>query len=258
MGVSDNRDRVGMSPLVAASLVKEAGVEPILYVVTRDRNRIALVSDFLGAHALGIRNVLCTTGTHQTLGRPRAAKNVFDLDSIQLLRSFADLATDGRFVGEESIKGCRPVCLGGVASAVADPLELQVLRLVKKAAAGARFLITDPVFDLDRFTCWWKQVAERGLPQRVAFLAGVRVLTDAKAAEDYAQSRPDPRIPDALLERIVSATSASAARAAGIDAATETVKRLSETEGLRGFQIRADGDDDAALEVMEKTGWGAD
>ena len=105
LGVSDNRDRIGMSALVAASFVKEAGVEPILHVVTRDRNRIALVSDCLGAHALGIRNVFCTSGTHQTLSRPRAAKNVFDVDSIQLLAAFVDLATDGRLVGEQGVDG---------------------------------------------------------------------------------------------------------------------------------------------------------
>ena len=254
LGVSDNRDRIGMSALVAASFVNEAGVEPILHVVTRDRNRIALVSDCLGAHALGIRNVFCTSGTHQTLSRPRAAKNVFDVDSIQLLAAFADLATDDRLVGEQGVNGFGPVCLGGAASPFSDPLELQVLRLAKKASAGARFLITDPVFDLDRFDRWWNEVTERGLHQRVAILAGIRVLGSGKEAREFAASRPDPRVPDAVVERIASARDKGTQRSAGIDLATESIQRLSEIKGLGGFQISAGEDHDAALELIERSG----
>lgn len=254
LGVSDNRDRVAMSALAAASLIQAAGVEPILHVVTRDRNRIALISDYLGARALGIGNVLATSGTHQTLGRPRAAKNVFDLDSIQLLQTFAGLADDGRIVGEEGIDGCEPVCLGAAASPWADPVELQMIRLAKKVDAGARFLITDPVFDLDRFDRWWKEVTERGIHQRVAVLAGVRLLHNAEEAKAYAARRPDPRVPDVVLQRMASAADRSAQRAAGIELAVETIERLSHAEGLRGFQICGEGDDEAALEVMEKSG----
>jgi methylenetetrahydrofolate reductase (NADPH) len=254
LGVSDNRDRVAMSALAAASLIQAVGVEPILHVVTRDRNRIALISDYLGARALGIGNVLPTSGTHQTLGRPRAAKNVFDLDSIQLLQTFAALADDGRIVGEEGVEGCGPVCLGAAASPWADPVELQMIRLAKKVGAGAHFLITDPVFDLDRFDRWWKEVTERGIHQRVAVLAGVRLLSDAEEAKAYAARRPDPRVPDAVVERIASAADSRAQRAAGIEMAVETIERLSRTEGLRGFQICGEGDDEAALEVIEKSG----
>lgn len=251
LGVSDNRDRVAMSALAAASLIQAAGVEPILHMVTRDRNRIALVSDYLGARALGIGNVLPTSGTHQTLGRPRAAKNVFDLDSIQLLQTLAALADDGRAIGEEGIDGCGPVCLGAAVCPWADPVELQLMRLVKKVDAGARFLITDPVFDLDRFDRWWKEVTARGIHQRVAVLAGVRLLSDAEEARAYAARRPDPIVPDAVLQRIASAADS---RAAGIEIAVETIERLSRTEGLRGFQICGEGDDEAALEVIEKSG----
>lgn len=258
LGVSDNRERIGMSALAAASFVKGAGVEPILHVVTRDRNRIALVSDFLGARALGIRNVFCTTGTHQTLSRPRAARNVFDLDSIQLLAALSGLATDGGLVGEQAINGFAPVCLGGAAAPFADPLELQVMRLAKKVSAGARFLITDPVFDLDRFERWWSAVSERGLPERVAILAGIRVLRSAEEAREFAASRPDPCVPDGVVERIASASGPEAQRSAGIDVARETIGRLSEIEGLGGFQISAGDDHDEALELMEKSGLGTD
>ena len=112
LGVSDNRDRVAMSALAAASLVAAEGVEPILHVTTRDRNRIALVSEALGAQALGIRNLLCTSGTHQTLGRFRAARNVFDIDSVQLLQTYAGLASDGAAGGRKRIRGGRAVLPG--------------------------------------------------------------------------------------------------------------------------------------------------
>jgi methylenetetrahydrofolate reductase (NADPH) len=262
LGVCDNRDRVGMSALVAAVLVRESGVEPILHVVTRDRNRVALVSHYLGALAMGIRNVLCTTGTHQTLGRPRSAKNVFDLDSIQMLRAYASLAagreTAGDFIGEQGVNGHGVVCLGGVASPYADPLELQVTRLAKKVAAGARFLITDPVFDLERFDRWWQEVTRRGLHEQVAFLAGIHVLVEAGEARAYAARRPDPRVPEAVLARIESAGNGAAQRATGIEIAVETIKRLRGTPGLRGFQVCGTGDPDAALEVIEDSELGTD
>ena len=124
MGVSDNRDRVAMSALAAASLLKAEGLEPILHVTTRDRNRIALVSEALGAQALGIRNLLCTSGTHQTLGSFRAARNVYDIDAVQLLQTYAHLASDGGLVGESGLEGAGPFCLGAVASPDADPFDL--------------------------------------------------------------------------------------------------------------------------------------
>ena len=256
LGVSDNRDGVCMSALVAASLVKAEGVEPILHVVTRDRNRIALVSDYLGARALGIGNVLCTSGTHQTLGRPRASKNVFDVDSIQLIQTYAGLAADARIIGEEGIEGCGPACLGAAASPYADPVELQLVRLAKKVAAGARFVITDPVFNLDRFDSWWKEVTRRGIHERVAVLAGIRLLADAVDARAHAGRRPDPMVPHAVVERIASAGDKTAQRAAAIEIAVETIDRISRTEGLRGFQICGGGHDHAALEVIEKSGLG--
>jgi methylenetetrahydrofolate reductase (NADPH) len=256
VGVSDNRDRVSMSALAAAALVVAEGVEPILHVLTRDRNRIALVSDVLGAQALGIRNLLCTSGTHPTLGPFRSAKSVFDVDPIQLLQTYRDLAGNGSLVGENRIAGAGPFCLGGVAAPNADPLELQVLRLAKKVGAGAQFLITQPVFDLDRFAQWWREITRCELHQKTAIIAGIQPLTDAKKAEELAGRRPRPRIPDALLARLSSAGSASAGRAAGVAIAVETIGRLAEFKGLRGVQICVDGDADAALEVIDKASLG--
>jgi methylenetetrahydrofolate reductase (NADPH) len=256
LGVSDNKDGVRMSALAAASAIASEGVEPILHLVTRDRNRIALASECLGAHALGVRNLLCTTGTHQTLGRCHGARNVFDVDSIQLLQMCADPESSRAVLGADGLRCAGSFCLGAVAAPYADPLEMQVARLAKKAAGGARFLVTQPVFDLERFETWWSEVTRVGVYERVAILAGILPLPDAESAKTWAATSPSPMIPDALLERLASKGDASAQRAVGIELACETIERLSHLEGLRGFEIRCDGDDDAADEIIERSGLG--
>ncbi len=258
LGIDDNRRRVCMSALAAASLVAAEGVEPILHVVTRDRNRIALISECLGAEALGIRNLLCTTGTHQTLGQFKAAKNVFDIDSIQFLQACSQLGEDGVIVGEDAIEGTGTLCLGGTAAPEADPLELQVVRMAKKVSAGAKFLITQPVFDTTRFNAWWSAVSQRGIPQKAAIVAGIAVLTGAEQANEFAESRPKPLVPEALLQRITSKPDAAAGRAEGIAVAVELIQELSAVDGLRGFAICGEGDDEAVLEVIEKSGLGTE
>ena len=253
LGISDNRERVSMSALAAATVVLAEGVEPILHVVTRDRNRIALVSDCLGAQALGVRNVLCTSGTHQTLGAYRQARNVFDLDSVQLIETFAGLAKSAAVVGEKMLAS-GPLCLGGVASPFADPAELQLAKLEKKIQAGAKFLITQPVYDIQRFEAWWGEVTKRRMHQRVAILAGVRPLADADQARELAARRPPAVIPEAVLSRLAAKADRAAQRAEGIAVAVETIRRLGKLPGLRGFEVCADGQPDAAWEVIEKSG----
>jgi methylenetetrahydrofolate reductase (NADPH) len=256
LGVSDNQHGVSMSALAAASLAAQEGVEPILHVVTRDRNRIALVSERLGAQALGIRNILCTTGTHQTLGAAGAAKNVFDLDSIQLLQAYANLSKDGSFVGEKHFEDSVPLCLGAAVSQHAEPHEMQMMRLAKKVEAGAQFLITEPVYDIQRFETFWNEATSRALHEKVAILAGIRLLGAADAAKSYADSRPDPKIPEELLERLAAKDSSEAQEVEGAAIAVETIKQLSQYQGLRGFEVRGDGNDAAALDVIHQSGLG--
>jgi methylenetetrahydrofolate reductase (NADPH) len=251
LGVSDNRDRVGMAALAAATLVAGQGVEPILHVTTRDRNRIALVSELLGAHALGIRNILCTSGTHQTLGHFRAAKNVYDVDVIQLLQTCANLARDASLVGEGAMAGADGFCLGAVASPNADLIELQMVRLDKKVSAGAGFLVSQPIYDLERFRAWWVEVCRRGLHEKTAILAGIEPLGEAELERVRAKRRPSPRVPDAVFQQVASQTDPAARRRAAIDVAVQTIRQLSGTKGLRGFSISVDGDPDAALEIIE-------
>jgi len=256
VGVSDNRDRVAMSALAAASLLKAEGLETILHVTTRDRNRIALVSEALGAQALGIRNLLCTSGTHQTLGSYRAARNVYDIDAVQLLQTYANLASDCGLLGESGLEGAGPFCLGAVASPDADPPDLQLMRLTKKIQAGAKFLVTQPVYDPERFEAWWKGVSRRGLHEQAVIMAGIQPLSDGPYSK--AGPRPQPGIPDPLLGRMASLSDPGARRAAAIEIAVETIRRLSNLPGMRGFCISADGDHDAVLQIIEESGLAGD
>jgi methylenetetrahydrofolate reductase (NADPH) len=255
IGVNDNRDRVSMSALAASTFIAAEGVEPILHLVTRDRNRIALISEALGAQALGIRNLLCTSGSHQTLGVFHAARNVFDLDPVQLMQTYTDLAGNGSVVGEKGIVGAGPFCLGGTASPYADPMEFQIVRLAKKIAAGAQYIITQPIFDLERFGTWWQEVTRRKLHEKTAMIAGILPLTSAKQVEELAGKRPNPRIPAETLKRLTSGD-AAAQKAAGIAVAVETIKKLQGFKGLRGFQIFSEEDPESVLKVIEQSALG--
>jgi len=252
VGISDNRLGACMSALAAAGIVAAEGGEPILHVVTRDRNRLALISQCLGAQALGVRNILCTSGTHQTLGICRPAKSVYDVDSIQLLDAVARLG-EGSAVYREPLESAASFCLGAVAAPFADPAELQLMRLAKKVTVGAQFLVTQPVFDFERFTAWCEQVTQRGIHERIAIVAGIQPLLDAEKAKEAAASRPSPLIPQAVIDRLSGAGDAKAQRAAGIEIAVDTVKRVFALKGVRGVQIGAE-DEDAALEIIERSG----
>ena len=255
IGLSDNRHGVCMSALAAAGIVASEGLETILHIVTRDRNRMALLAECLGAQALGVRNIFCTSGTHQTLGVCRPAKNVYDIDSIQLIDALTRLA-EGSAVYPERFESVGPFCLGAVAAPFADPMEMQLIRLAKKLNAGARFLITQPVYDIERFRAWWEQIEKRGLHERAAILACIQPLCDAAGAAVFASSRPSPLVPRELLDALSSAGDTQAQREAGIGIALETIRQLSGLKGLRGFQICAEDDESAALEIIERAGLG--
>ena len=232
LGISDNRDHACLAAAAFSYIALSEGIEPILHMVTRDRNRIALLSDCCGARALGIKNILCTSGTHQALTDFKNVKNVFDIDSIQLLEAISAMDSGNAF-------------LGAVASPFADPMELQIMRLEKKIAAGAKYLITQPIFDVERFSSWWKLVTERGIHEKVAIIAGIRILTGPNDAKEYAAKRPLPMVPDSLLKRVTD-------QKAGIKVADEIIGKLSSVKGLRGFEICGGGNDEAALAVLGK------
>lgn len=254
LGISDSRDGVQMSAVAAASIASDAGMEPLLHMVTRDRNRIALVSECIGANALGIHNILCTSGTHQTLAGAANAKNVHDIDPVHLLGMLSAWSEGKLHSDAGSSNGVAPFCLAAVASPYADPAPLQLMRLSKKVAAGAGLLITQPVFDMERFKAWLGLFTERGLHEKAALVAGVRPLLKVDEARAYAERRPTPVVPESVLAALEAAPDAAAAREVGIETAAATIKQLAGLQGLRGFEIHAADDPEAALEVMERAG----
>ncbi|MGO9690825.1 MAG: methylenetetrahydrofolate reductase, partial [Syntrophobacteraceae bacterium] len=162
--VTDNQTAVvRMSSIAASSILVKSGVEPVMQMVTRDRNRIAAQSDIFGAYALGIRNMLCLTGDHQTFGNHPMAKNVFDLDSIQLLDVVRTIRDEGKVNSGDPVEGGIRMFLGAAANPFADPFEFRVIRLGKKIRAGADFVQTQCIYDMDRFREFMKMACDMGL-----------------------------------------------------------------------------------------------
>jgi methylenetetrahydrofolate reductase (NADPH) len=252
VGVADNRDEIRMSAIAAAALLKNEGLETIVHMVTRDRNRIALVSDVLGAQALGLTNVLCTSGDHQTLGAERAARNVFDLDSVQLLYALDEIRRVGRLFGNgRSIEPCS-LTLGAVAHPQADPPELQSIRLAKKVRAGADFIITQPVFDTEAFGRWLESLGPFEIVDRKPILAGILIVPSAARAREINERAPGVRIPEALIEKLEQA--GPQARATAIRFAAETIERLKSLRGVKGFYLMTEDDPAGAVELIETSG----
>jgi methylenetetrahydrofolate reductase (NADPH) len=252
VNVTDNQSAaVHLSPLACGAELVRLGLEPIVQMTCRDRNRLALQSDFLGAVALGARNILCLSGDHQRFGDELQARGVFDLDSVQLIQALSVLINKGRFIGGGELEGRVWACLGGAASPFADPLESQVRRLRKKALAGATFVQTQGIFDLDRFTQFMAEVRALGLHHQLKILAGVIPVRSLKAARYMRDHVPGIVIPDAVMARLEAAPKA---REAGVALAVETIQAVRQIEGVAGVHIMAIGWDEIVPEVVRGAG----
>lgn len=234
INITDNQTAiVRLSSIASAKILLDEGLEPVVQMTCRDRNRIALQSDLLGMAALGIENVLCLTGDHQRFGNHPEAKNVFDLDSVQLIAA-AQRLTDGYFLSGEKMKTPPSLCIGGAANPFADPLEMRVIRLAKKIQAGAHFIQTQPVFDLERFRQWMRLVHESRLHEKIAILAGVMPVKSEKALYYMEEEVPGMRIPKELIQRMKQAEDP---KEEGVKIAVETIQQLKEVEGIRGIHL---------------------
>ena len=247
VNVTDNATaRVGMSPIAAAALAAAEGIEPILQLTCRDRNRLALCADLLGAHALGVRAVLCLSGDPVEVGGS-GAKPVFDLDAIGLARLASELG-GGRGPAGEPIAPPAELLVGVAEAPGADPSGGE--RLAAKVAAGARFAQTQPVYDLAQFAGWLDRVAARGLPERVAILAGVLPPASAAQLERFA-GLPGWSVPPATLRRMRAARDQ---RAEGIALAAEVVAAVRQLPAVRGVHLMGLGPDSGVPEVVEAAG----
>ncbi len=227
---------IRMSGLVTSLILLEEGVEPVLQLQARDRNRLALQSDVLGASAMGIRNILCLTGDHQSFGKDPQAKGVFDIDSTQMLQAFKRMRDEGLFISGERVKPRPELFLGGAANPFGDPFEARVPRLAKKINAGAQFVQTQPVFDLERFYKWMAQVRSRGFHEKVHIIAGISPLKKARVARIMQEKVPGMLVPPEVVERMESA---SDPEEEGVKLAVELIQQVKAIEGVSGVHIMA-------------------
>ncbi|MBN1401635.1 MAG: methylenetetrahydrofolate reductase [Anaerolineae bacterium] len=255
INVTDNQTAiVRLSSLAACALLVQRGLEPVMQLTCRDRNRLAQQSEIFGAVALGIRNLLCLTGDHQVFGDHPTAKNVFDLDSPQLIQMAAGLRDRGVTLGGEPVDGAMPLYIGGAANPFGDPFELRVIRLAKKVAAGVDFIQTQCIFDLSRFREWMKRVVDQGLHEKVHILAGVMPLKSAGAARYINRSVPGLSVPEPIIKRIEAAGRGREARAEGRKLCAEMIQELAEIEGVHGVHIMAVEWEIAVKSIVEMAG----
>jgi methylenetetrahydrofolate reductase (NADPH) len=254
VNVTDNQTSVvRMSSLSSSIILKEMGFDPIWQMVCRDRNRIAIQSDILGAAALGINNLLCLSGDHQSFGDNPKAKNVYDIDSIQLIHTVKTLRDEGRFLGGDEVKGAPKIFIGAAENPFADPFEIRAMRLGKKVKAGADFIQTQVIYNIEKFTRWMEMVRERGLHEQVAILAGVTPLKSAGMAKYMKKNVPGMDVPDALIERISAIPKENQAEE-GIKICVEMIQQLRQIEGVRGVHIMAIEWEEKVAEIVKAAG----
>jgi methylenetetrahydrofolate reductase (NADPH) len=261
--ITDNQTGiVRMSSIAAGILVINQGLEPVIQMTCRDRNRLAIQSDILGAAAHGLKNVLCLSGDHQSFGNHPSAKNVHDLDSMQLIRMLQEMRDTNQFqCGEEIADGGPPLFIGAAANPFADPVALRPLRLKKKAIAGADFVQTQLIFDIDRFKEYMKKAVDLGVTETVSVLGGVGPLKGAGMARYMRDNVPGMSVPDEIIERIEGAVKGissddkkarrEAARAEGIRICIEQIEQVKEIEGVAGVHIMAIEWEEAIKPIVE-------
>jgi methylenetetrahydrofolate reductase (NADPH) len=274
VNITDNQTAiVRMSSIGAGTIVVSEGLEPVVQMTCRDRNRLAIQADLLGAHALGMRNLLCLTGDHQQFGNHPTAKNVFDVDSVQLLQMVAAMRDDRVFQCGEAFEGPEPrFFVGAAAAPFADPADYRPYRLAKKVAAGADFIQTQLIYDVPAFARYMEKVRELGLHERAFILAGVGPLKSPGMARYMVSNVPGLLVPDALIERMTEAGAAWAGKSKdeltpedkkaraeawkeeGIRICIELIREIREIEGVAGVHVMAIEWEEAIRPIVEGAG----
>jgi len=254
VNVTDNQTAiVRMSSLAACALLKSAGLDPVLQMVVRDRNRIALQSDILGASALGIRNVLCLSGDHQCFGNQPRAAGVFDLDSIQFVQVVRNMRDHRVILGGEPLTEPPDLFIGAAANPFADPQVFRAIRLGKKVMAGADFIQTQCIYNLERFEAWLNMTRDRGLTEKAFILGGVTPLKSTGMARYMKNKVSGMDIPDELIKRMEGVPKEKQ-REEGIRICVETIRRLKDMPGVSGVHVMAIEWEDAVAGIVEEAG----
>jgi methylenetetrahydrofolate reductase (NADPH) len=250
VNITDNQTGVVRMASWAASLLAiQEGLEPNYQMVCRDRNRLAMQADILGAYAHGVRNMLCLSGDHQQFGDHPKSKGVYDIDSIQLISTVRGMRDDGKFLNGIEIDVPPKIFIGAAANPFAEPFEWRAHRLAKKVLAGADFVQTQCIYDMNRFREWLKQAEDMGLTEKIAILAGVTPLKSGGMARYMAKNVSGIIIPDAVIDRIVKAPKAAEE---GIKLCVEQIEELREMKGVRGVHIMAIEWEHRLPEIVER------
>ncbi|HLB49019.1 MAG TPA: methylenetetrahydrofolate reductase [Anaerolineales bacterium] len=262
--ITDNQTAiVRMSSIGAGAIALQSGLEPVIQMTCRDRNRLGMQADLLGAYALGLRNLLCLTGDHQTFGNHPQAKNVHDIDSLQLVQMVVGLRDKNSFQCGEEIKGVNPrFFVGAAENPFGDPFEFRPLRLGKKAKAGADFIQTQMIYNAPKFREFMKRVVDLGVHKQVYILAGVGPLKTPGAAKYMRDQVPGMDVPDEIVERMEAAgrgiedkkAKAAAFKEEGIKICIEIIQQMRETEGVAGVHIMAIEWEEAVKTIVEGAG----
>jgi methylenetetrahydrofolate reductase (NADPH) len=254
VNVTDNQTAiVRMSSIASCAHLVQMGIEPVMQMVTRDRNRIALQSDIMGAYSLGIRNMLCLSGDHQSFGSQPGAMNVFDIDSVHLINTVKTMRDEGKDMSGYQLNVAPQMFIGAAENPFADPFEYRVIRLAKKAAAGADFIQTQCVYDIKRFKDWIDQASDMGLTEKVYIMAGITPLKSAKMTKYMAEKVSGIAIPESIIKRMEGAAKEQAA-AEGMKICLETIQALREIKGVKGIHIMAIEAEDKVPEIVKAAG----
>ena len=239
VNITDNQTAmVRMSSWGAALLVKELGIEPNYQMVCRDRNRLAMQADILGAYAHGLRNILCLSGDHQQFGDHPNAKGVYDIDSVQLVGMIKKMRDEGKFLGGADIDEPPKMFIGAAANPFADPFEWRIHRLAKKVEAGADFIQTQCVYNMEKIRTWVKMANDMGLTEKVYILPGVTPMKSIGMAKYMATKVPGMDVPDEIIKRLQGVDKKKVADE-GIKIACEQIEEFKEMKGVAGVHLMA-------------------
>jgi 5,10-methylenetetrahydrofolate reductase len=250
--VTDNQSAVVyMSSLAACVLMLEEGLEPVFQITCRDRNRLALQSDLLGASALGIRNVLLLTGDHPSIGDHPEAKGVFDLDSQQLIRLTKKMREEGKLLNEKELSKNPEFFIGAAASPFNEPMEAHLIQMERKVQAGVEFFQTQIVYDIERFSQWMEEVRKRGITEKSFILAGVAPIKSLGMAKYMKNFVPGVSVPDEIIKRMEEAQDK---KEEGLKICLEMIEGVKEIEGVSGIHIMAIGWEEIVPEIVKISG----
>jgi methylenetetrahydrofolate reductase (NADPH) len=254
VNITDNQTAVvRMSSWAASIILLQEGIEPNFQMVCRDRNRLAIQSDILGVYAMGVRNMLCISGDHQSFGNHPEAKGVFDLDSMQLIALVKKMRDEGKFLNDEEIDVPPRLFIGAACNPFADPFEFRVHRLAMKIDAGADFIQTQCIYNMDKFREFMKMAVDMGLHEKCYILAGITPMKSVGMAQYMAKSVPGMDVPESLIKRLKGAEKGKVAEE-GIKFVLEQIEEFKDMEGVAGVHLMAIEWEHRVPEIAERAG----